>query len=280
MFDSGLGGLTVVRQIHHLMPHEDLIYLGDTARVPYGTKSPTTVVRFAYEDTQFLIEQEVKAVVVACNTASALALPKLQRDCPVPVIGVIEPGVRAALAESRSGRIGVIGTAATIRSGAYTRGLLARSDEAHVVALAAPLLVPLVEEGWTDHPITLQVLREYLAPTLRHKIDALVLGCTHYPLLAEALQQVVGPEVRLVDSAASCARYVQEHLARLKLLSPRRRHLGWIRPFVTDEPERFRELGARFLGYATEPPRQVDLPVFGTFRTPGARPRLNLQRLL
>lgn len=280
IFDSGLGGLTVARQVHHLLPHEDLIYLGDTARVPYGTKSPATVVRFAYEDTQFLMEQGVKAVIVACNTASALALPKLARDFPVPIFGVIQPGVEAALERSKTKRIGVIGTNATIRSGAYTQAILARSDMAEVVALGAPLLVPLVEEGWIHHPITVQVLREYLAPALRRDIDTLVLGCTHYPLLEEALRAVVGPGIALVDSAATCARHVQQQLQRLKLLTPRHRHLGRIQPFVTDEPDRFRESADRFLGYQTEPPRKTDLPVFGTFRTQTTPTRMNFKYCL
>ena len=277
IFDSGLGGLTVARQIHYLMPHEELIYLGDTARVPYGTKSAATVVRFAYEDTQFLIEQGVKAVVVACNTASALALPKLELDFEVPIYGVIQPGVTAALAQSKSMRLGVIGTTATIRSGAYARAIQARSDVAEVVALATPLLVSLVEEGWTHHPVTKLVLREYLEPALRRGIDTLVLGCTHYPLLEAALREVVGPKVALVDSAATCARYVQAELARLKLLTPRHRQLGKVHPFVTDEADRFREAAERFLGFPTELPLKVELPVFGTFRTRTLPARLNFR---
>ena len=276
IFDSGLGGLTVVRQVHRLLPHEDLIYLGDTARVPYGTKSPGTVVRFAYEDTQFLMEHGVKAVVVACNTASALALPKLERDFPVPVFGVILPGVLTALKQSKNKRIGVIATNATIRSGAYTQAIMARSDLAEVVALAAPLLVPLVEEGWLQHPITTQVVREYLAPAIRLGIDTLVLGCTHYPLLEEAIREVMGPAVTLVDSGESCAHFVQEELTRLKMLSPKRKHVGRIRPFVTDEPDRFRDASDRFLGYATEAPRKTDLPGFGTFRSHAAPRGMNL----
>src|ERR1043166_7690656 len=183
IFDSGIGGLTVVRQVHRVLPREDLVYLGDTARVPYGTKSPATVVRFACEDTQFLVQKNGKAVVVACNTVSAWALPTLERKFSVPIFGVIIPGAEAALKRSRNRRIGVIGTSTTIRSQAYSRAILARDDSANVFACACPLLVPLVEEGWINNKITQAVLRAYLSPMLRRRVDTLVLGCTHYPLL-------------------------------------------------------------------------------------------------
>ena len=259
IFDSGVGGLTVVRQIHKALPHEDLVYLGDTARVPYGTKSPETVVRFACEDTAFLLRQNVKAVVVACNTASAWALPTLEKRFQVPIFGVILPGVRAALEATRSRRIGVIVTSATIRSKAYSTGLLARCDTAKVFARACPLLVPLVEEDWLDHRVTRDVLREYLAPLRRHHIDTLILGCTHYPLLKPAIRGLLGRGVALVDSAQSCARFVHERLHQLRLLATSRRRVGAIRPFVTDEPDRFAEVAERFLGARCEPARRVDL---------------------
>jgi glutamate racemase len=258
IFDSGIGGLTVARQIYRVLPHEDLIYLGDTARVPYGTKSPSTVTRFACENTAFLLQQHVKAVVVACNTCSAWALPTLERKFDVPIFGVILPGVRAALARTRRQRIGIIGTSATIRSKAYSNALLARCDTARVFARACPLLVPLVEEGWTNHPVTHAILREYLRPLRRHRMDTLILGCTHYPLLKTAIARVAGPGVALVDSAASCARFLHERLAHLRLLHQRRRR-GAIQPFVTDEPDRFAELADRFLGVPTEPAWKVDL---------------------
>jgi glutamate racemase len=259
IFDSGIGGLTVARQIHRALPNEDLVYLGDTARVPYGTKSPSTVVRFSCEDTQFLVQQNVKAVVVACNTASAWALPTLEKKFKVPVFGVILPGVRAALDRTRNQRIGVIGTGATIRSKAYSNGLLARCDTAKVFSRACPLLVPLVEEGWTNHRVTRDILREYLAPLRHHRIDTLILGCTHYPLLKPAIRALVGREIALVDSAESCARYVKEQLEQLRLLSTTRRRAGTIQPFVTDEADRFAELAKRFLGAPTEPAWKVDL---------------------
>jgi glutamate racemase len=258
IFDSGIGGLTVVRQIHRVLPHESLVYLGDTARVPYGTKSPSTVVRFACEDTQFLLQQRVKAVVVACNTASAWALAKLEHSFDVPVFGVIEPGAAAALRRSRTRRIGIIGTSATIRSQAYTKAILTRCETAEVFTRACPLLVPLVEEGWVKHAVTQQVLREYLTPLLEEDIDTLVLGCTHYPLLKPAIREVTSNRVQLVDSAESCARYVREKLAAMELLSASRKR-GTIQPFVTDEVERFDELAARFLGQKTEPAWKVEL---------------------
>lgn len=259
IFDSGIGGLTVVRQIHRALPQEDLVYLGDTARVPYGTKSPSTVVRFSCEDTQFLLQQNVKAVVVACNTASAWALPTLEQKFKVPIFGVILPGVRAALEKSRTQRIGVIGTSATIRSKAYGNGLLARCDTVKVFARACPMLVPLVEEGWTNHRVTREVLLEYLTPLRRHRIDTLILGCTHYPLLKAAIRSIMGRDVALVDSAESCARDVKERLEQLNLLSKTRRRAGSIQPFVTDEADRFAELAKRFLNAATEPAWKVDL---------------------
>src|SRR6266480_5011882 len=260
IFDSGIGGLTVVRQIHRALPHEDLVYLGDTARVPYGTKSPGTVVRFACEDTQFLVEQNVKAVVVACNTVSAWALPTLERKFSVPIFGVIIPGAQAALKRSRTRRIGVIGTSTTIRSQAYGRAILARDDSARIFARACPLLVPLVEEGWTNNKITQAILRAYLSPMLRSRIDTLVLGCTHYPLLKKVIRGVVGKEVALVDSAESCSRFLSERLVATKLLARTRRRASVIQPFVTDEVERFDETAKRFLGVPTEPAWKVDLP--------------------
>ena len=260
IFDSGIGGLTVVRQIHRVLPHEDIVYLGDTARVPYGTKSPGTVVRFACEDTQFLIQQNVKAVVVACNTVSAWALPALERKFSLPIFGVITPGAQAALKRSRNFRIGVIGTTTTVRSQAYNRAILARDDSARVFARACPLLVPLVEEGWTNNKITRAILRAYLSPVLRRRIDTLVLGCTHYPLLKKVIRGVVGKEIALIDSAESCAQFLRERLGGTKLLARPRRRAGVIQPFVTDEVERFDEMAKRFLGVPAEAARKVDLP--------------------
>lgn len=259
VFDSGVGGLTVVRQLRKALPHEDIVYLGDTARVPYGTKSPSTVVRFACENTQFLLHRNVKAIVVACNTCSAWSLPLLEKRFNVPIFGVIQPGVFAALERSRTRRIGIIGTSATIRSKAYSSGILARCAGAKVYSKAAPLLVPLVEEGWLNHAITDAVLRIYLTPLLRHRIDALILGCTHYPLLKKAVARVVGRSVALIDSAESCARNVREELTNLDLLCTSRRRAGEIQAFVTDETDRFVEVARTFLGTPIRPAQRVEL---------------------
>ncbi len=249
----------MARQIHKVLPQEDLVYLGDTARVPYGAKSPSTVVRFAAENTQFLLQQNVKAVVVACNTCSAWALPILEKRFKVPMFGVIVPGVNAALAKTRNQRIGIIGTSATVRSKAYSTGILSRCETARTFAQACPLLVPLVEEGWLNHPITHAILAKYLQPMLRNKVDTLILGCTHYPLLKTAIRKVVGKRIALVDSAESCARYVHEKLENMRLLNPARSRTGTIQPFVTDEPDRFSEVAARFLGVPTEAPWKIEL---------------------
>jgi glutamate racemase len=258
VFDSGMGGLTVVKQLHRVLPNENIVYLGDTARVPYGTKSPATVVRFACEDTQFLLDRQVKAVVVACNTCSAWALPMLRKRYDPPVFGVIEPGVRAGLERSRTRRIGVIGTSATIRSNEYSRGIVALCPTAKVFSMATPLLVPLVEEGWINRAATLAILRVYLKPLLRHKIDALILGCTHYPLLKRPIRKITGSRVQLVDSAESCAGHVRIRLAEMSLLVDRAEK-GSIQAFVTDESERFTELARRFVGEHMIATQRVDI---------------------
>ena len=246
-FDSGVGGLTVLRELHRQLPREELVYLGDTARVPYGTKSPQTVARYAREAARFLVGQRVKLLVVACNTASAVALDDLAAVHRLPVVGVIEPGARRALEVTRSGRIGVIGTEGTIRSGAYERALRAGNPAVEVCAAPCPLLVPLAEEGWADHPIARLAAAEYLTPLLRQGIDTLVLGCTHYPLLKGTLQEVAGPGVQLIDSAEETAKTVAALLAAQGLerheLAP-----GPPRYFVTDVAERFERVGGAFLG--------------------------------
>lgn len=247
IFDSGVGGLTVLRELRSQIPDEPLVYLGDTARVPYGTKSSSTVLRYAHEAARFLLDQRVKFLVVACNTASAVALNGLAERYQVPVIGVIEPGARRALEVTRNGRIGVIGTEGTIRSGAYERALLAGRSDVVVHAAACPLFVPLAEEGWACHEVARLAAHEYLAPLLQKKIDTLVLGCTHYPLLKQMLQEVVGPDVRLVDSAQATAKAVASRLGEYRLLcqttpAPLPRY------FVTDIPDRFKRVGGAFLG--------------------------------
>jgi glutamate racemase len=213
VFDSGIGGLTVLRELLVRLPGESFVYFGDTARVPYGNKSADTVRRFSRENVHLLLDRNVKMVVVACNTASSHALPMLESEFDVPIVGVIEPGVRAAVQASRSGRIGVIGTAATVRSNAYPSKIQAALPAAAVVSQACPLFVPLVEEGWVDGPLTRMVVAEYLKVYQGTGIDTLVLGCTHYPLLKGVIGDVVGPDVVLVDSAVETAREVERVLA-------------------------------------------------------------------
>jgi glutamate racemase len=247
VFDSGVGGLTVLRELRLQIPDEPLVYLGDTARVPYGTKSSPTVLRYAHEAARFLLAQRVKLLVVACNTASAVALEDLARHYSVPVVGVIEPGARRALEITRNGRIGVAGTEGTIRSGAYERALHAGRPDVVVHVAACPLFVPLAEEGWARHEVARLAAREYLAPLLEAGIDTLVLGCTHYPLLKEMLQEVVGPGVLLVDSAQETAKVVASRLKEHSLLH-QAAQLQSPRYFVTDIPDRFERVGGAFLG--------------------------------
>ena len=246
VFDSGIGGLTVARALFERLPKESVIYFGDTARVPYGPKSPDTVRRYSAEILAYLLGRGVKAVVVACNTSTAHALSSLQEKSPVPVIGVIEPGARAAVAATRSGNIGVIGTAGTIASGAYDRAIKALRPDAKVHGQACPLFVPLVEEGWFEHPAAELIAREYLEPLQRAKVDVLVLGCTHYPLLKPLLVRVMGPDVTLVDSAEETATAVARALERLDLLANSGSHEH--RFVVSDDEPHFRKVGALFLG--------------------------------
>jgi len=257
VFDSGIGGLTVLKEIMRLLPGEELLYLGDTARVPYGTKSPPTVLRYALEAAAFLAERRVKMLVVACNTASSVALPALAKRFSLPVIGVIEPGARRAVAVTRNRRVGVIGTEGTIKSGAYTRAIHAFDGDIEVYATSCPLFVPLAEEGWAEHPVARATASEYLAPLMARGIDTLVLGCTHYPLLKNTLQAVLGDGVVLIDSAAETARLVAARLAEQALF--RRGPAANPHFFVTDIPHRFEKVGGAFIGAPLLGIQQVEL---------------------
>lgn len=241
VFDSGIGGLTVVRALRGLLPNETIFYLGDTARVPYGGRSAATVERYSLEITGMLLAEHCKTIVVACNTASALALPRLEVTTPVPVIGVIRPGAQAAVAVTRNGHIGVIGTRATIKSGAYERALLTLDPAVRVSTRACPLFVPLIEEGWLKSEITDQVVRQYLAPLIEDGVDTLVLGCTHYPLLREAIARFLGDSVTLVDSAQNCATAVAQ-LLKEKDLRAERDSVGRLSVALTDPPDAFLEV--------------------------------------
>ncbi len=270
IFDSGLGGLTVLRALHRRLPCEDLVYFGDTARVPYGTKGARTVVDFARQDAGLLISLGVKLVIVACNTASAFALDNLRESLPVPVLGVIEPGVETALRATRGGPVGVIGTPGTIGSGRYQEGLvhgvadLPGIATERIVTGECPLLVPLVEAGWEDHPATDLVLDTYLEPLRAAGVDTLILGCTHYPLLKSQIAAHMGPQAALVDSAEALAGAAERLLAELGLR--RRDGLdegglpdGRLEYHLSDIPWKFAEIGARFLGRPITDVRTVSL---------------------
>ncbi len=241
VFDSGVGGLTVAREIAREMPCEEMVYLGDTARLPYGSKSPDTVRRFALEDADFLMSRGVKAIVVACNTATAFALPILQREMPVPVIGVLDAGVEAALQSTRNGRLGLIGTVGTVASQAYQKELKRRSPNIHVVARATPLLVPLIEEGWLDHPATKLVLKEYLESFLEQDVDTLLLACTHYPLLKPVISSILGEGVSLVDSSTTCALHLRRIMEEKNMVATRVAR-GKMDIYLTDQTENFESL--------------------------------------
>lgn len=249
IFDSGVGGLTVLRALRRRLPGESFLYLGDTARLPYGTKSAETVQRYALNAAAHLLEHRVQLLVVACNTATSFALPQLTAACDVPVVGVVEPGVRAAL-ELGVRRVGVIGTEGTIRSGSYQRALGRLAGGVEVRARACPLLVPLAEEGWGDHPITDQVARTYLGPLLEWGVEALILGCTHYPLLMPSLQRVVGPDVRLVDSASSVAEAVFQSYREEPPAGDGRQ--GEVFIHLTDTSDHFLRVAQAILGAAPE----------------------------
>jgi glutamate racemase len=258
VFDSGIGGLTVVRELMRQLPNESIIYFGDTARVPYGPKSPETVIRYSREITDFLKSQGVKAVVVACNTATAHALPVLRAENDLPIVGVIEPGARAAAKATKSGHVGVIGTQGTINSKAYEKAIAAIEPRAEITALACPLFVPLAEEGWLDKEATTLVAHEYLDPMASAHIDTLVLGCTHYPLLKRVIGSVVGRDVRLIDSAEETAAETGAVL-RERGLAHADTDDARYRFIASDAPEQFLRVGQRFLGAAIDRVETVTL---------------------
>jgi len=249
VFDSGVGGLTVFRALERALPGEALVYLGDTARVPYGTRSRETVVRYALEAERFLAGYDVKMLVVACNTASSVAMGELRAGSRVPIHGVIGPGARRAAHETRNGRIGVIGTRATVGSEAYPTAIRALLPDAEVTSLACPLFVPLAEEGWTDNDVARRTAESYLAPLRERGIDTLVLGCTHYPLLRGVISEAMGAAVRIVDSAETVAAEIREHVERHEI-EPAGARGDRHRFFVTDAPAQFQTVAERFLGRA------------------------------
>jgi glutamate racemase len=263
VFDSGLGGLTVVRALREILPDELIVYLGDTARVPYGTKGAATVIKYALSCARHLVARDVKAVVVACNTVSAVAPERLRIELDVPVIGVVEPGAQAAVDATRTGRVGVLATAGTIASGAYPRAVAQLSTRTEVVGQAAPLLVPLAEEGWVEGEVPRLTVRRYLEPLAAAEVDVIVLGCTHYPLLRavidEQVRALIGEHVTVVDSARATGAHVREFLSSRDLARPRGAGGGIAGLLVTDMPQRFREVASRFLGGDVGEVEQIDL---------------------
>jgi glutamate racemase len=267
IFDSGVGGLTVVHEIFRSLPNEAIIYFGDTARVPYGTKSPKVVETFALQDILFLLEKNVKLVIAACHTVSSVALDRIVQMFHFPILGVVEPGVAAALEATRNSRIGVIGTRATVVSGTYEKKILAKRKGANVFSQACPLFVPLAEEGWLDGEVTQRVAELYLAPLIKENIDTLILGCTHYPLLKHVLKEILPKDVVIIDSAEETAKLVANRLRLLRMTN----HPG-NKPehtfYVTDIPYQFQEVGERFLATPLKSLERVDLeslhlPVYG-----------------
>jgi glutamate racemase len=248
VFDSGLGGLTVVKAMMNFLPNEDIVYFGDTARVPYGTKSPEAIIRFSQENARVLLRHKVKMIVIACNSSASYALHILRKKFNVPIVGVIEPGVKKAVSVTRNKRIGVIATPATINSQAYRREIKKYDRKIEVAGQPCPLFVPLVEEGWLDRKVTFEVAAEYLGKMKSARIDTLILGCTHYPLLKPVLKRVMGPRVKLVDSAQEVAFEVQAVLQSTgnARTTPRRASYRFL---VSDRPQHFRLAARKFLGY-------------------------------
>jgi len=258
VFDSGIGGLTVVKELIRNLPGEDIVYLGDTARVPYGTKSGRTVIAYSRSNTEFLISKGIKLLVVACNTASSVSIPSLRAEFDMPVLGVIEPGTKKAVEVTNKNKIGVIGTPSTINSGAYTKAIENLNPDIKVISEACPLFVPLADEGWVEGEIVEGIAKEYLNPIKDSGIDVLVLGCTHYPLLKNMIQKIVGDEITLVDSAQETASQIKQILVKKDLLNdsktPSERDF-----YLTDVSDTFISVAGRFLGEKIDKIEMVDI---------------------
>jgi len=251
VFDSGIGGLTVMDQLKQKLPHESFIYFGDTARIPYGGKSQETVLRYAIENTIFLLEKKIKLLIIACNTVTALALETLTHLFNIPIIGMINPGAEKAVSVTRQKRIGLLGTKGTIQSGAYQQEIYRLLPDAHIISISCPLFVPLIEEDFLHHPASKMIVKEYLAPLKKNPIDTVLLGCTHYPLLKNLIQEELGSNVNLVDSASTCAEKVINLLSQKNLTSenqttPKHDY------FVSDDPNKFKDLALKLFGYSID----------------------------
>ena len=247
IFDSGIGGLTVAKRIMSILANENIIYFGDTARVPYGSKSNATVIEYAIQDTHFLIKKNVKLIIVACNTVSSVALNRLREIFEIPIIGMIDPGAKLALENTKNGKIGVIGTNATINNKAYSEKLKQLNSKIQVFEKACPLFVPIAEEGWLNHPATKLIAKEYLQDFIDNWVDTLVLGCTHYPLLADTIQEIVGEKVTLIDSGFAASLQVENHLKGRGIRNDSVQ-LGQKEFYVSDLPDKFKSVAERFLG--------------------------------
>jgi len=258
VFDSGIGGLTVVKRLFSTLPRENIVYFGDTARVPYGSKSNSTVIEYSIQDTNFLLSKNVKAVVVACNTASSIAIDELRKRFDVPVIGMIDPGSSMAVSETRNNKIGVIGTRATISNRAYSTSIKMINPEIEVIEKACPLFVPVAEEGWVNHKATYEIAEEYLKELREKDIDTLVLGCTHYPILAEVIQKVIGKEVKLIDSGIASSEIVRNELSRIGL-ETNSAVPGHASFYVSDIPTTFKQVAGLFLGQPVDEVIKVDI---------------------
>ena len=246
IFDSGVGGLTVFSEIRKRFPAEDLIYFGDTARVPYGPKSKSTIIDYSIQNTRFLNSYQVKLVIIACNTSSALAIDQLKEIFSVPIIGVLEPGAEQAVRNSKTGKIGIIGTEGTINSQAYPNEIKRLNPQAETFSISCPLFVPLVEEGWYNHPVALTIAKEYLSSLTAKNIDTLVLGCTHYPILKRVIQEAVGEQITLIDSAQAIADYLDRYL-RIQCEAEKEKTPGKDYFYVSDNEEKFRTIASRIL---------------------------------
>jgi len=258
VFDSGIGGLTVLKEIIKELPDEGTIYLGDTARVPYGIRSPETVMRYSFENTKFLFSKDIKLLVIACNTASSISLNAIKNSMSIPVIGVIEPGAKAAVKATRNKRIGVIGTEATVKSNSYTKAIKTIDKSIEVFGLSCPLFVPLVEEGWTGGNIVALIAKQYLGGIKDKGVDTIVLGCTHYPLLKKVLAAVMGEGVGLIDSAVETS-YEVKTILEVTGLNREQKGVPLREFYVTDSPERFLKVGENFLGQKIENIEKIEL---------------------
>ncbi|HEX2866445.1 MAG TPA: glutamate racemase [Ignavibacteriales bacterium] len=265
VFDSGIGGLTVVKRISSILPTENIVYFGDTARVPYGSKSNATVVEYSLQDAAFLMSKNVKVIVVACNTASAVALEDLRKHFHVPVIGMIEPGAAFALKNSVNGKIGVIGTNTTINNHAYSKAIHHLNPDVEVFEKACPLFVPLAEEGWIDHKATYLIAEEYLKELKDAKIDTLVLGCTHYPILYKVIQDIMGEDVKLIDSGIAAASVVKSELERIGFCT--NSYSNGLQDFyVSDIPQKFKEIAELFMGRELQHIKRIETESLTTLK--------------